>query len=229
MKLRTTALSCLLYLGTLVSAVPTARATCNKYVLVDTRGTDEPQGPSSGFPGVVNQTLAAIPGGTVYNTVYPAADKTEALGGADIINYISNGLSQCPQQTYALLGYSQGATATAIAINHFNDTRTAAFKAIKAVFIIGNPAHKPNQRANLDQNGGKATYGAQGVLYSSVVHISDAWYATTKLVDVCYTDDIVCVGLTLGSLLNLGANHLLYGTTASVQNIGANFVINLLR
>jgi hypothetical protein len=41
-------------------------------VIISTRGTGEPQGPSSGFRTMIRNTLAAVPGGIEYDTVYPA-------------------------------------------------------------------------------------------------------------------------------------------------------------
>ncbi|PVH78341.1 carbohydrate esterase family 5 protein [Cadophora sp. DSE1049] len=206
------------------------RAACHKYVIISTRGTNEPQGPSAGFVGMINQTLTSVPGGIEYDTVYPAGDDTQSEGAADIIQYINTGLVACPDQKYALLGYSQGATATAEALNYFNDTTSGGFEAISAALVIGNPTHVPNQPANFDQKGGRATYGATGVLtpFPKYTKISPAWYATTKLRDICYENDLVCVGLTLSATLNLFANHLLYGSMPSVQNQGSAFLIPLL-
>ncbi|KAG4443429.1 hypothetical protein IFR05_001108 [Cadophora sp. M221] len=221
----------LLMAQTSVNAAPVeARDTCHKYVIISTRGTNEPQGPSAGFVGMIDQTLSAVPGGIEYDTVYPAGDDTQSQGAADIINYINSGLIPCPDQKYALLGYSQGATATAEALNHFNDTSSAGFQAISAALVIGNPTHVPNQAANFDQNGGRATFGATGALtpFPRYTKISPAWYATTKLRDICYENDAVCVGLTLSAIVNLFANHLLYGSTPSVQSQGSAFLISLL-
>ena len=88
----------------------------------------------------------------------------------------------------------------------------------------------PDQHANFDQKGGRATFGATGVLtpFPRYMKISQAWYATTKLRDICYENDLVCVGLTLSATLNLFANHLLYGSTQSVQSQGSAFLIPLL-
>ncbi|KAL5314159.1 hypothetical protein ACEPPN_018583 [Leptodophora sp. 'Broadleaf-Isolate-01'] len=221
----------LLVAWTSVDAAPLeTRDTCHKYVIISTRGTNEPQGPSSGFVGMIDQTLSAVPGGIEYDTVYPAGDDTQSQGAADIINYINAGLIACSGQKYALLGYSQGATATAEALNHFNDTSSAGLQAIRAALVIGNPTRVPNQPANFDQNGGRATFGATGVLTTipRYTKISPAWYATTKLRDICYENDAVCAGLTLSAIVNLFANHLLYGSTPSVQSQGSALLTPLL-
>ncbi|KAL2066869.1 hypothetical protein VTL71DRAFT_1293 [Oculimacula yallundae] len=207
-----------------------ALAVCHNYVIIFTRGTNEPQSPSAQFVGMISQTLSAVPGGIEYDTVYPAGSDTQSQGAANIINYINAGLVDCPTQKYALLGYSQGAGSTAEALNHFNNTSSAGFVAIRAALVIGNPVHVPNQPANFDQNGGRATYGATGSLtpFAYYIKISPAWYAKTKVRDICYVDDIVCNGLMFSAIQNGGANHVLYGSTASVQSQGSNFLIPLL-
>jgi hypothetical protein len=133
------------------------RTACSNYVIISARGTYEAQGPSKAFAGMINQTLAAIPGGIEYDTAYPAGDNTQDLGTRDILRYVYAGIAACPGQKYVLLGYSQGATATAAALNNIIDTTSTAYKAIKAVVVVGNPGHVANQTANHDQNGGKAT------------------------------------------------------------------------
>jgi hypothetical protein len=61
------------------------RAACSQYTIISTRGTGELQGPSSGFRTMNSQTLAQVPGGTVYNTVYLAdASQNSALGTSDV-------------------------------------------------------------------------------------------------------------------------------------------------
>lgn len=91
-----------------------ASAECYNYVLINSRGTGEPQGESLGFRGMIKEVLAELPGGDSYNTVYPAApdatQETTHIGSEDIERVINAGLADCPQQEYALLGYSQGAT-----------------------------------------------------------------------------------------------------------------------
>jgi hypothetical protein len=61
------------------------RAACSQYTIISTRGTGELQGPSAGFRTMNSQTLAQVPGGTVYNTVYLAdASQNSALGTSDV-------------------------------------------------------------------------------------------------------------------------------------------------
>jgi pimeloyl-ACP methyl ester carboxylesterase len=180
---------------------------------------------------MINQTLTAVPGGIEYDTVYPAGDNTQDLGTEDILRYIHAGIAACPSQKYVLLGYSQGATSTAAALNNITDTTSAAYKAIKAAVVIGNPGHVANQTANYDQNGGKATNQFNGVYNgrADIALISPVWYNSGKLRDICYVNDLVCVGLTPSALLALFIPHLLYGSTPSVQEQGSDFIIPLLK
>lgn len=214
----------------LVTAAPLdARDACNAYVILDTRGTNEPQGPSVGFTDMKKQTLAAAPGGTTYNVVYPAGMDTEAQGGADIVRYINAGLSACPDQKYITLGYSQGATAVAIALNSY-PPGSAGYDAISAALVIGNPTKIPNKMSNVDQVGGGSTNGTTGVYTDgSRAKLPETWYQSGKLLDICFKDDLVCNGLTPTAVLNLFINHLVYGFTQSVQDVGAKFLIPRLQ
>ena len=217
-------------LFTCAAPVIETRQDCSKYVLIDTRGTNEAQGPSVAFVGMRNQTLTTVPGGTAYNTVYPAGQDTEGLGGADIVRYINAGLIACPQQKYALLGYSQGAVAVAIALANYT-TGSAGYNAIAAALVVGNPTKIANKDVDIDQNGGTTTKQYTGVYTNDPnrAKIPENWYQSGKLLDICYQDDLVCVGLIPTALLNFGANHGKYGSTPSVQSIGAKFLIGKLK
>lgn len=216
-----------LVLGALAIPSLSPRDDCYDYVLVATRGTTELQGPSIAFQNMTATTLSRIPNGLLYNTVYPASWASGSLdAGADAITqYINDGLQNCPQQKYALLGYSQGATATALALRNFADPSCAGYNAIAGVLLVGNPLFKPYQAVNRDQNGTKATDHFTGVLYRAgggVVPLS--WYQSAKLIDICYYDDFVCNGATKTAMQAGWRYHLSYGITPSVQDMGATFL-----
>jgi hypothetical protein len=219
----------LLALPALSAATPhlLPRAECNDYVLINTRGTGEPQGTSIGFRAMLNDILAAVPGGSVYDTRYPAApDATQLtvkIGTDDIIRFINNGIASCPDQIYALFGYSQGATVTNLVLQHFNTTSVQG-QLIKSVVNIGNPYHLPNRLGNADENCGASTAGATGILNPIDDYgIPDTWYTTGKVEDICFTNDQVCNGVSAGNLFS--GDHLLYGFSESVQTCGEEFVI----
>jgi hypothetical protein len=210
-------------------AVGTPLNHCHDYVLLSSRGTYEPQGPSIGFVGMIETTLSAITGGIEYDVVYPAApDITQLstyIGSTDIEIHIKTGLKVCPHQVYALLGYSQGATVTLEALQ--NLTGTPAEEAIKAVIFIGNPYQVKNQISTIDQIGGTTTRGNDGALLSEnpSLGLSQHWEDSGKVRNICYQYDLVCNGL--GSN-NSWTNHLRYGNTSSVQKLGSDFLISKL-
>lgn len=223
--------SALLALPLFSAATPVhTRADCHDYVLINTRGTGEPQAPSIGFRKMIEEILSEVPGGTSYDTRYLAAPDatqlTTLIGSNDIIELIEGGIQNCPNQKYALLGYSQGATVTNQVLQHF-DTTSDEGQNIKAVVLIGNPYRLPNEPGNLDEKCGTSTAGATGILNGIAEYtIPDAWYATGKVRDICFTDDQVCNGISARTLFS--GTHLLYGFTETVQTCGSSFVIGQL-
>ncbi|PWN17972.1 alpha/beta-hydrolase [Microstroma glucosiphilum] len=204
-----------------------ADPACAKYVLIATRGTNEPQAPTAQLTGMSNYTLGNITGGIAYQTVYPAGDNTQQIGADDIVRRIEQGLTDCPSQKYVLLGYSQGATATTLALTNYTNTASAGYKAIAGVLLIGNPAKLSYKISNVDQLGGSLTNSTNGVYSTSQQPIPSAWYSS-KTLDICYVDDLVCNGLNFWSIINAFANHQKY-YQASVQNIGAAHLIKQLK
>jgi hypothetical protein len=224
--------SALLTLPLLSAATPlnTPRADCHDYILINTRGTGEPQGESIGFRDIIAEILRSVPGGTSYNTRYPAAPDatqlTTRVGSSDIISLIEDNVANCPEQEYALLGYSQGATVTNQVLQHFATTSLEGLK-IRGVVLIGNPYHLSNKEGNRDEECGSSTAGANGILLGSEPYeIPEAWYATGKVRDICFTDDQVCNGVSVGNLFS--SAHLQYGFDESVQSCGAGFVVGQL-
>lgn len=207
-----------------------ASATCKDYLLIDSRGTGELQGESIGFRGMISQVMTALPNGGRHDTLYPAApdltQQTTFIGSTDIERLIQNGLKNCPEQKYALLGYSQGATVTNQVLQKFAPSSTEG-QAIKAVVLVGNPYHVPDAQGNKDEKCGTKTAGANGILNPIADYrIPGAWYQTGKVLDICYTNDSVCNGLNLGNLFS--PNHLVYGFDPSVQSCGAHFLVTKL-
>ena len=180
-----------------------------------------------GFRAMLNEILAAVPGGSVYDTRYLAAPDvtqlTAKVGSDDVIQFINNGLASCPQQLYALFGYSQRATVTNQVLQNFTTTSPQG-QQIKSIVNIGNPYHLPNKQGNADEDCGASTAGATGILNPvEDFGIPDDWYATGKVRDICFSDDSVCNGVSLGNIFS--GDHLLYGFSEPVQSCGAEFVI----
>jgi hypothetical protein len=60
-------------------------------------------------------------------------------------------------------------------------------KAVKAIFLIGNPQHLPLKDSNVDQNGGSLTdlaTGISGLLPGA--GIPESWDNSGRVLDVCY-------------------------------------------
>ncbi|KAJ4355721.1 uncharacterized protein N0V89_003741 [Didymosphaeria variabile] len=179
---------------------------------------------------MINQTFAAIPGGIEYDAVYPAAaNQTAYFGADDVTRYMNNGLQNCPQQQYAILGYSQGASATMLTLNNITDPSSAAYKAIKAVLVVGNPYHVAGASVNVDENGGNATKNFPGVVYNANSAgsrgIPQIYYDNGELVDICHTEDSICAPAYPNASFIPG--HIQYGKQ-NVQDMGAKFLIERL-
>ncbi|KAI4729862.1 cutinase [Aureobasidium sp. EXF-10728] len=196
---------------------------CSSYTLINTRGTGEPQGQSSGFTTMNSNIRSQVSGGKTYNTVY-AADYSQnsAAGTADIVNKITTTLQTSPNECFILEGYSQGAAATVNALPKLTGTANTA---VKGVFLIGDPLHKSGLTCNVDSNGGTTTRNVNGISYNAYSNsIPSGWVSRT--LDVCAYGDGVC-DTTHGQGIN--AAHLSYPRDASVQNLGTQFVVGKLR
>jgi len=225
---------------------------CSTYIIINTRGTGELQGPSSGFRTMNSNIQSKQSGGSVYNTVYPADfSQISTVGTNDIVNKVTKTLASAPGTCFVLEGYSQGAAATTNALSKLTGT---AFDAVKAVFLIGNPEHRSGKACNVDTNGGKTTANVNG-LSATLGGIPDDWIS--KTMDVCNY-----VGLLLASHLNrseqgctardlyqcianhfsqgdgvcdtthgfgINAQHLAYPGSSGTQNMGTEFVLKMLQ
>ncbi|RCI13537.1 hypothetical protein L249_5546, partial [Ophiocordyceps polyrhachis-furcata BCC 54312] len=203
---------------------------CHNYVLISARGTRETAGPSLGFTDMIRLTLAKAPGGIEYDVRYPAkgdiTQLTTLIGVADIRRRIEQGLALCPKQQYAILGYSQGATASLAALREMRGSE--AERAIRAVVLLGNPYQVPGQSSTVDELGGSSTRNRTGALLKLVpsIGLSAEWDASGKVLNICYGGDPICSGYGPDTQ---GKEHVLYGFTESVQYIGAKFLIDRLK
>ncbi|TIB10121.1 hypothetical protein E3P92_03298 [Wallemia ichthyophaga] len=208
-------------IATIAALTTAAFAKCNDYLLISTRGTGELQGPSAGFRTMISETLNQVPNGEEYDTKYPAGfDQNTSLGVIDIINKISDGLQSCPDQRYALLGYSQGATTTLDALNSSNLSEDAK-NMIEAVILIGNPYRMPNQQSNVEGLGADNAFGVASALSKP---IPDSFDESGKALDFCYSDDCICNVACTG----FRSGHLKYGFDMEVQNQAAQHLIEHL-
>ena len=171
-------------------------SSCPSYTIINTRGTGEIQGESSGFRTINSRVRSALSGGTIYNTVYAAGfSQNSAAGTADIVRQVNSGLRSNPNQCFILEGYSQGAAATTNALSQLTGT---AFDAVKGVFLIGNPLRSPGLDCNVDQNGGTTTKNTRGVSAGLGGRIPANW--VSKTLDVC-------IRVSLSLYLTVDVNH----------------------
>jgi len=86
---------------------------CSKFEIIVARGTSEP-GPFGSIVGdpLVRAVDKAVPGSRGYACQYPATTDLKhsaGLGMDDVINRLNTQAKACPEQHFALVGYSQGA------------------------------------------------------------------------------------------------------------------------
>lgn len=157
---------------------------CKAYTIIQSRGTNETQGPSAGFVLMNGFTLANAPGGNQYFTVYPASwDQDSNNATSDIVSKIADLVKFDPAHCVILQGYSQGAAATTHALPLLSG---ASADAVKGVFMIGNPLHRPGLASNVDPKGGNSTTSAVGLeakVFTQATSIPDAFINRT--LDVC--------------------------------------------
>lgn len=185
-----------------IAAATTAQAgviarqnACSSYTIIDTRGTGELQGPSAGFRTMNSNIQNQLPGGKVYNTVYPADfSQISTQGTNDIVRKVESTLASNPDECFILEGYSQGAAATTNALSRLTG---ASFDAVKGVFLIGNPEHRSGLACNVDTNGGTTTRNVNG-LSATLGGIPDDW--VSKTLDVCNFVSLIVVVLFLSGL-----------------------------
>ena len=223
MLFKSTLASLVLAAAGAVQASPvTKRASCSSYVVIDTRGTGELQGPSAGFRTMNQQIFSTVAGGTEYDTIYPAGfDQNSAQATTNIVAKVQNTLASNPSTCFILEGYSQGAAATCNALPQLTG---AAFDAVKGVILLGNPEHKPNLACNVDGNGGKTTYSASGLEAAFTQGVPSNW--VSKTIDFCALGDGVC---DVASGFGITPQHLSYPYNSYVQSTGASFAIKALQ
>lgn len=133
---------------------------------------------------MISDTLDQVPNGEEYDTKYPAGfDQNTSQGVQDIISKITDGVKSCPDQKYALLGYSQGATTTLDALRS-DDLSDEAKSMIEAVVLIGNPYRMPDQQSNVEGLG--ADY-AMGIASAIQKPIPEDFDQSGKVLDFCYS------------------------------------------
>ena len=158
--------------------------------LIDARGTNEPQGVSIMFYPMLQSILAKVPDGVSLPVEYPAGvDQNTTSGQEFIIDTINQGLQKCPNQTYALFGYYQGAT---LILRTLEKLSSEAINSVSSVILVGNPYRVPDKLSNVNgtgQAGNDATVGlfvaSATANNESIPQLSDKLDQSGKVLDYC--------------------------------------------
>ena len=184
--------------------------------------------------------MRQVSGGQEYDTVYSAGALQDSSAGTtdvgdglaatiscadncacpQIVNKVTTTLQSNPSTCFLLEGYSQGAAAT---VNALPKLTGAAFDAVKGVFLIGDPIHKPGLACNVDSNGGTSTDNANGLEALLGTGIPAMW--VFKTLDVCAFGDGVC---DTSSGFGITIQHLSYPFDHNVQSMGTKFGTTVL-
>ncbi|KAJ3296965.1 hypothetical protein HK104_001010 [Borealophlyctis nickersoniae] len=186
---------------------------CSPVEILSARGTTEPQSGSLVMASVINNIQDKVPGTTLYNVVYPA--NTDFVGGPiigskDLLDHLTERAKTCANQTYVLMGYSQGALVLGRSFGPIAAGKAGAdtFDRIKAVIMFGNPNFNPTSPA---ADGSAAGVGLKKLVASSV---PDAFLEKTK--DFCNQGDPICTATGANILV-----HALYGISPQSRDAAA--------
>ncbi|KAF3026177.1 hypothetical protein E8E15_008351 [Penicillium rubens] len=209
---------------------PEEARKCASYKLIDARGTAEPQGVSTMFYPMIKDILANTTGGVSQPVEYPAGpDQNTTSGEKFVLDVINQGLRDCPGQSYALFGYSQGAT---LILNALDQLDAAALSLVKSVILVGNPYRIPNKLSNVNGTAQKDHAESVGMFATSAIQnnstvpqLSTDVDRSGKALDYCLEGDGVCSYDTSCSCA-LPAGHLSYGLADAVQNTAFQHVVS---
>lgn len=192
-----------------LGAHPAFAATCSDVDVVFARGTGELPGLGIVGSPFVSAVTSNLPGKSVssYAVDYVAdvAQLSAGAGATDISNHVKQVASDCPDTKFVLGGYSQGASATDIAIGiptflgAGETIPTDLSPRIKAVVAFGNPLK----------------------IFGQTIATASALYGPASK-DYCNSGDPVCA-----NGFNLLA-HLTYGIDGSASD-GATFAADMLQ
>ncbi|KAA8645150.1 hypothetical protein EYZ11_003879 [Aspergillus tanneri] len=192
---------------------------CARYKLIDARGTAEPQGVSTMFYPMIQNILANMTGGVSLPVEYPAGPDQNTTSGEDfVIDNITEGLLSCPDQKYALFGYSQGAT---LMLNVLAELSPSALRSVTSVILVGNPYRIPGKMSNVDG-------AAQPDKRVSVGMFAEPALASNSTIPQLSTE-VDRSGKVLDYCLEIAAGHLSYGLVDTVQETAFGHVVKQFR
>ncbi|KAF2228174.1 cutinase-domain-containing protein [Elsinoe ampelina] len=122
-------------------------AGCNDFEVLVARGTGEPDFAPSGSFGVVvgdpviSNLTRILPNARGYPVQYPASASllSPRRGSSDVVARLRRQSAACPNQKFALVGYSQGAVVMRSAVTSLS---TTIQNEIVAVVSFGDPAER---------------------------------------------------------------------------------------
>ncbi|KAF7587824.1 hypothetical protein BBP40_006676 [Aspergillus hancockii] len=146
------------------------------------------------FYPMIQNILADRTGGVSLPVEYPAASDQNTTSGEDfVVEIIAKGLYHCPDQKYALFGYSQGAT---LMLNVLAQLNTSALDSIKSVILIGNPYRVPGKTSNVnataqhDENASVGMFAAHAIASNSTIpQLSREVDQSGRVLDYCLECD----------------------------------------
>ncbi|KAH9816476.1 family 5 carbohydrate esterase [Melampsora americana] len=174
---------------------------CTTYKIVSARGTGESQAQPTGYRGFISGVLATVPGGENYEVVYPATTdyaRGPFQGATDANRYLTRQQSQCPEQVYVLIGYSEGAMVVTQTMKNLSISPDL----IVAIVLYGNPYFT----SGAPQNSCSAKTGS-GIASATGIRMPTQYSSITF--DCCLTGDSICQ--TAGSI----RPHLAYAGSKS--------------
>lgn len=135
--------------------------------LVDARGTSEPQGVSMMFYPMIRNILANISDGVSLPVEYPAGpDQNTTTGELFVLDIIKESVENCPNQNYALFGYSQGASLILKVLKQLNHR---ALSKVKSVILVGNPYRVPGKLSSVNGTGQRDFSASVGMFAESAI------------------------------------------------------------
>ena len=168
---------------------------------------------------MIDEILNRVPNGDVYSVKYEAGiDQNTTRGVEDLNDYINEQSTKCPNQTFILMGYSQGATVVIESING-NDF-DKYLDDVKKVILFGNPYRNIGQNSNVNND-------TKGILtlIDGEKNINHKWDDSNKVKDYCVENDCICNIACQG---NRGG-HLTYKNNDEIRSLVINEIVNVMQ
>lgn len=142
------------------------------------------------FYPMIQTILEQLPGGVSLPVEYPAGVTQNTTSGEKfVIDTINQGFQDCPEQNYALFGYSQGATLMLRALDQLDGEVASA---VTSVILVGNPYRLPGKMSNVNGTGQRGNDEVAGLFVDSAIasnetipQLSNILDRSGKVLDYC--------------------------------------------